>query len=69
LALLASFLTSPHAWDCGSTEGGGRNRPSTVWINGRLEPAGKALLTVADRGFQVGDGIFETIRVVGGRVL
>jgi branched-subunit amino acid aminotransferase/4-amino-4-deoxychorismate lyase len=27
------------------------------------------LLTVTDRGFQVGDGIFETIRVVGGRVL
>jgi branched-chain amino acid aminotransferase len=45
------------------------NRPSTVWINGRLEPAGKALLTVTDRGFQVGDGIFETIRVAGGRVL
>ena len=41
----------------------------TVWVNGRLEPAGKALLTVTDRGFQVGDGIFETIRVVGGRVL
>jgi branched-subunit amino acid aminotransferase/4-amino-4-deoxychorismate lyase len=27
------------------------------------------LLTVTDRGSQVGDGIFETIRVVGGRVL
>jgi branched-subunit amino acid aminotransferase/4-amino-4-deoxychorismate lyase len=49
--------------------GGGMNRPSTVWINGRLEPAERALLTVTDRGFQVGDGIFETIRVVGGRVL
>jgi branched-chain amino acid aminotransferase len=41
----------------------------TVWINGRLEPAQKALLTVTDRGFQVGDGIFETIRVVGGRAI
>ena len=45
------------------------NRPSTVWINGRLEPAERAVLTVTDRGFQVGDGIFETLRVVGGRVL
>jgi branched-chain amino acid aminotransferase len=38
-------------------------------MNGRLEPADKALLTVTDRGFQVGDGVFETIRVVEGRVL
>jgi branched-chain amino acid aminotransferase len=45
------------------------NQPGIVWINGRLEPAERALLTVTDRGFQVGDGIFETIRVVGGRVL
>jgi len=45
------------------------NRPSIVWINGRLEPAKRALLTVTDRGFQVGDGIFETLLVVGGRVL
>jgi len=45
------------------------NQPSVVWINGRLEPAERALLTVTDRGFQVGDGIFETLRVVGGRVL
>lgn len=45
------------------------NRSSVVWINGRLEPADGSLLTVTDRGFQVGDGIFETMRVVGGRVL
>jgi branched-chain amino acid aminotransferase len=49
--------------------GGGMNRPSFVWINGTLEPAERALLTVTDRGFQLGDGIFETMRVVGGRVL
>ncbi len=45
------------------------NQPGIVWINGRLEPADSALLTVTDRGFQVGDGVFETLRVVGGRVL
>jgi branched-chain amino acid aminotransferase len=49
--------------------GGGMNRTSTVWINGRLEPGERALLTVTDRAFQLGDGIFETLRVVGGRVL
>ena len=48
---------------------GDLNRRSTVWINGRLEPGERALLTVTDRGFQVGDGIFETLRVVGGVVL
>jgi len=45
------------------------NWPDIVWINGRLEPAERALLTVTDRGFQVGDGVFETLLVVGGRVL
>jgi branched-chain amino acid aminotransferase len=45
------------------------NGPSTVWINGRLEPAERALISVTDRGFQVGDGIFETLLVAGGRVL
>jgi branched-subunit amino acid aminotransferase/4-amino-4-deoxychorismate lyase len=40
-----------------------------VWINGRLEAAEERLLPVTDRGFQVGDGIFETLLVRGGRVL
>src|SRR5450759_425971 len=53
----------------GDMAGGGVNSPSIVWINGRLEPAERAVLTVTDRGFQVGDGIFETLLVVGGRVL
>lgn len=44
-------------------------RPGIIWFNGRLEPADKPLLTVTDRGFQVGDGIFETMRVVGGHVV
>lgn len=53
----------------GDVAGERMNLPNTVWINGRLEPADKALLTVTDRGFQVGDGIFETLRAVGGHVL
>jgi branched-subunit amino acid aminotransferase/4-amino-4-deoxychorismate lyase len=51
------------------TAHGGPHQPGTVWVNGRLEPADKAVMTVTDRGFQVGDGIFETLLVVGGRVL
>jgi branched-chain amino acid aminotransferase len=36
--------------------------PRHVWVDGRLEPAGAAVLTAFDRGFQLGDGVFETLR-------
>lgn len=39
---------------------------SVVWLNGRLLPAGEARIDPADRGFTLGDGLFETIRVAGG---
>ena len=42
--------------------------PGHVWIDGRLLPADGAHLSVFDRGFQLGDGIFETLRARGGRV-
>jgi branched-chain amino acid aminotransferase len=38
-----------------------------VWVDGRLMPADGHHLSVFDRGFQLGDGIFETLRVRGGR--
>jgi len=41
--------------------------PSHVWVDGRLLPAEGAHLSVFDRGFQLGDGVFETLRVRGGR--
>jgi branched-chain amino acid aminotransferase len=34
-----------------------------IWLNGRLVPADGPHLSVTDRGFQLGDGIFETLRV------
>jgi branched-chain amino acid aminotransferase len=41
----------------------GRSVPAHVWIDGRIEPAGGPHLSAFDRGFQLGDGVFETIRV------
>lgn len=37
-----------------------------VWVDGRLLPAGGLHLSAFDRGFQLGDGIFETLRARGG---
>ncbi len=34
-----------------------------VWIDGRLVSSDEPHLRVTDRGFQLGDGIFETLRV------
>lgn len=36
------------------------------WLNGRLLAAGEARIDPADRGFTLGDGLFETIRVRDG---
>lgn len=41
--------------------------PSHVWVDGRLLPAEGPHLSAFDRGFQLGDGIFETLRARGGR--
>jgi branched-chain amino acid aminotransferase len=37
-----------------------------VWLDGRLLPAEARHLSAFDRGFQLGDGIFETLRARGG---
>lgn len=42
--------------------------PAHVWVDGRLLPADGAHVSAFDRGFQLGDGIFETLRARGGRV-
>jgi branched-chain amino acid aminotransferase len=38
-----------------------------VWIDGRLLPADAPHLSAFDRGFQLGDGIFETLRARAGK--
>ncbi|HEX7948816.1 MAG TPA: aminotransferase class IV [Candidatus Limnocylindrales bacterium] len=35
----------------------------SVWVDGRLLPADGVHLSIFDRGFQLGDGVFETLRV------
>lgn len=35
----------------------------TAWVDGRLVAADSPVLLVGDRGFQLGDGLFETLRV------
>jgi D-alanine transaminase len=40
----------------------------TVYLNGRFVPKGEALLPVDDRGFIFGDGIYEVVRAVEGRL-
>lgn len=42
--------------------------PRHVWVDGLVLPADGPHLSVFDRGFQLGDGIFETMRARGGHV-
>jgi branched-chain amino acid aminotransferase len=39
-----------------------------AWVNGRLVRGSEAAISVFDRGFLLGDGLFETLRSVGGRL-
>ncbi len=39
-----------------------------VWMNGKSVDIGNAKISVFDRGFLYGDGIFETMRCYGGKV-
>ena len=41
----------------------------TVWCNGQLLAVEGARIDPRDRGFTLGDGLYETIRVRDGRLL
>jgi branched-subunit amino acid aminotransferase/4-amino-4-deoxychorismate lyase len=43
-----------------------RPAASHVWLDGRLLPSGGAHISVYDRGFQIGDGVFEALRAKRG---
>jgi branched-chain amino acid aminotransferase len=42
--------------------------PDKVWLNGNLVPPSEAAINVYDHGLLYGDGVFEGIRVYGGRI-
>ena len=42
--------------------------PRHCWVDGALLTADAGHLSAFDRGFQLGDGVFETLRARGGRV-
>ena len=43
-------------------------QPGHVWVDGHVLAADATHLSVFDRGFQLGDGVFETLRARAGRV-
>jgi D-alanine transaminase len=43
--------------------------PSTVYLNGSFLPRDRAAISVDDRGFLFGDGVYEVTRVVQGRLI
>lgn len=45
-----------------------RNESLLVWVNGRLVPRAEAVVSVFDAGFLLGDGVWEGIRLVNGRL-
>ena len=44
------------------------DKPEFVWLDDDLVPLDQARVSVNDRGFQYGDGLFETIRAEAGRL-
>ena len=42
--------------------------PNIAFVNGRFMPLAEARISVEDRGFQFGDGIYELIRTYGGQL-
>src|SRR5262249_42484703 len=46
-----------------------RNRDLVIWLNGQLVPRAKALVSIFDAGFGLGDGVWEGIRLSHGRLV
>ena len=42
--------------------------PAIAYVNGKFSPIADAVVSVEDRGFQLGDGIYEVLRTHGGRL-
>lgn len=46
-----------------------RNEQVRVWLNGRLVPKAEAVVSIFDSGFALGDGVWEGLRLVRGRLI
>lgn len=46
-----------------------RNETVRVWVNGQLVPRNEAVVSVFDAGFGFGDGVWEGLRLVRGKIL
>lgn len=44
-----------------------RNANVSIWVNGALKPRAEAMVSVFDSGFMLGDGVWEGLRLYGGR--
>jgi len=42
--------------------------PAIAYVNGKFSPIEKAVVSVEDRGFQLGDGVYEVLRTYNGRL-
>lgn len=42
--------------------------PNIAFVNGKWRPLGAAKVSVEDRGFQFGDGVYELLRTYGGEI-
>ncbi|MBO0662436.1 aminotransferase class IV [Jiella sp. MQZ9-1] len=58
----------PHS-SAQSYEGDPRNDDALIWLNGDFVHRDKATVSVFDAGFVLGDGIWEGIRLVNGKLL
>ncbi len=56
-------MIDTHAGGPGVGPGARPGARPTAWVDGRLVAADAPALLVGDRGFQLGDGLFETLRV------
>jgi len=44
-----------------------RNETVLIWLNGRVVPKDRALVSVYDSGFMLGDGVWEGLRLYNGK--
>ena len=51
----------------GAYEASGRDSSMKIWLDGGLQDAEDARVSVFDHGLTVGDGVFETLKAVDGR--